>query len=341
MEITASMVKELRNQTGAGMMDCKKALAECDGDMSKATDWLRENGKSKQEKKAARVAAEGVVCDYVTSDRQIGVLLEVNIETDSAAKNPEFRSFAESVARQVAEKNPKWLGREDVPTGAFEESTVDVEAFYRENCLLDMPFIEDESKTVSEALSDVFASIGENMKIRRFVRYCCGENQDPLKQNGQIATYNHGGGRVGVMIEINSDSPAANSEEEVAAIGKNLCMQIAAMSPQWLDEASVPQDAIEKEREIAKNTALNEGKPAQIVDKIADGRVKKFIAESTLVNQAYVRDDSKTCGQLVEELSKKLGYSLTLRRYERYGLGEGIEKKVDDFAEEVRKQLEK
>lgn len=339
MEITAKMVKELRDQTGAGMMDCKKALAECDCDMEKAVAWLRENGKNKQEKKASRIATEGLVQEYVSGTGQTAVLVEMNIETDFAAKNPEFRSFAEAVARQVAEKKPKWLNKEEVPAGALEESTVDVAAFCKENCLMDMPFIDDENRTVADALSDVFATIGENMRIRRFVRYECGEDNPPTKNCGQLATYIHGGGRVGVMIEINSDSPEANTNEELAATARNLCMQIAAMSPKWLDESDVPSEVLAQEKEIARNAALNDGKPEKIVDKISEGRVKKFVADNTLLGQAYVRDESKSCRQVIEDLAKKLGYNLFVRRFVRYELGEGLEKKEDNFAEEVMKQL--
>lgn len=339
MNITAKMVKDLRDQTGAGMMDCKKALNECGGDIEKATAWLRENGKNKQEKKAARIATEGVVVDYVNPSRQTAALVEMNIETDFAAKNPAFREFAQAVARQVAEKNPKWLKREEIPAGAAEESTMDFEAFCKANCLADMPFIDDASRTVAEALSDVFATIGENMLIRRFVRFECAEDGNPALGNGQVATYIHGGGRVGVMLEVNSDSASVNGNDELAETARNLCMQVAAMNPQWLDESQIPAEVLAQEREIARNAALNDGKPEKIVDKISEGRVKKFVADSTLLGQVYVRDESKTCAQLVEELAKKLGCGLRVRRFVRYELGEGLEKREDNFAEEVMKQL--
>ncbi|MDO5733159.1 MAG: translation elongation factor Ts [Eubacteriales bacterium] len=339
MNITAKMVKDLRDQTGAGMMDCKKALTECDADIEKAIAWLREKGKSKQEKKASRVAAEGTVKDCISATRQAGALLELNIETDFAAKNENFQAFAEALSRQVVEKAPKWINREEVPVGAFEEETANAEAFYAANCLSDMPYIEDETKTVKEALSDLFASIGENIVLRRFVRYECGEGLDPSQANGQIASYIHGGGRCGVLVEINSDSSDANQSEDVKELARNLCMQVAAMSPAWLTESDIPEDVLKSEHEVARNQALNDGKPEKIVDRIADGRVKKFVAEKTLLNQTYVRDENLTCGQLVESVAKKLGYSLSVRRFIRYELGEGIEKKEEDFAEEVRKQL--
>ncbi len=290
--VTANLVKELREKTGAGMMDCKKVLTETDGDMEKAAELLRERGITKAAKKSSRIAAEGIVTAYVSSDKKVGAAIEVNAETDFVAKNEEFKTFANDLAEQVAKTNPK-----------------DVEE------LLNQKYINDETKTVSEVLTDKIATIGENMSIRRFVRFT---------SNGLVEKYIHGEGKIGVLISMEGGN------EEVA---KDVCMQIAAARPEFLDRNAVPADRVEKEMEILKAQAMNEGKPAEIAEKMVQGRIGKFYGEICLVDQEYVKDPSMKVSDL---LSSKGAKVLEFARIEK---GEGLEKKEENFAEEVAKQI--
>ena len=290
--ITASQVKDLREKTGAGMMDCKKVLTETDGDMEKAIELLRERGIAKAAKKSDRVAAEGLVTAYVTEDGKVGAVAEINAETDFVAKNDEFRTFAADVAKQVALKNPK-----------------DVEE------LLSQKFIEDESKTVSEVLTNKIATIGENMSIRRFERF---------ETTGLVEKYIHGDGKIGVLVEIE------NGDNELA---KDVCMQIAAAKPEYLDREAVPTERLDKEMEILKAQAMNEGKPEAIAEKIVQGRVGKFYSEICLVEQEFVKNPDIKVKDLLASKNAKIV------RFARFEKGEGIEKKEENFAEEVMKQI--
>ena len=290
--ITASQVKELREKTGAGMMDCKKVLTETDGDMEKAIELLRERGIAKAAKKSDRIAAEGLVTAYVSEDGKVGAVAEVNAETDFVAKNEEFRAFANDVAKQVAVKNPK-----------------DVEDLFSQT------FINDESKTVSEVLTNKIATIGENMSIRRFERF---------ETNGLVEQYIHGDGKIGVLVELEGGD---------TFLAKDICMQIAAARPEFLDRESVPAERLEKEMEILKAQAMNEGKPEAIAEKIVQGRVGKFYSEICLVDQAFVKNPDMKVSELVASKNAKIV------RYARFEKGEGIEKKEENFAEEVMKQI--
>ena len=290
--ITASQVKDLREKTGAGMMDCKKVLTETDGDMEKAIELLRERGIAKAAKKSDRVAAEGLVTAYVSEDGKVGAVAEVNAETDFVAKNEEFRTFANDIAKQVAVKNPK-----------------DVEE------LLSQTFINDESKTVSEVLTNKIATIGENMSIRRFARF---------ETTGLVEQYIHGDGKIGVLVELE------NGDKELA---KDICMQIAAARPEYLDREAVPAERLEKEMEILKAQAMNEGKPEAIAEKIVQGRVGKFYSEICLVEQEFVKNPDMKVKELVASKNAKVV------RFARFEKGEGIEKKEENFAEEVMKQI--
>ena len=290
--ITAELVKQLREKTGAGMMDCKKVLTETDGDMEKAIELLRERGIAKAAKKSDRVAAEGLVTAYVTEDGKVGAVAEINAETDFVAKNDEFRTFAADVAKQVALKNPK-----------------DVEE------LLSQKFIEDESKTVSEVLTNKIATIGENMSIRRFERF---------ETTGLVEKYIHGDGKIGVLVEIE------NGDSELA---KDVCMQIAAAKPEYLDREAVPAERLDKEMEILKAQAMNEGKPEAIAEKIVQGRVGKFYSEICLVEQEFVKNPDIKVKDLLASKNAKIV------RFARFEKGEGIEKKEENFAEEVMKQI--
>ena len=291
--ITAAQVKELREKTGAGMMDCKKVLTETDGDEEKAIELLRERGIMKAAKKSDRIAAEGLVAAYVSEDKKVGALVEVNAETDFVAKNSDFQEFVKNVVKQVALNNPK-----------------DVEE------LLAQKSINDSTKTVQEVLTNKIATIGENMNLRRFVRF--------ESENGIIVSYIHGEGKIGVLTEI-------EGADEV--VGKDVCMQIAAAKPEFLSEADVPADRLDKEKEILKAQVINEGRPEAVAEKIVAGRLGKFYSEICLLNQEFVKDPSKKVGQMVEE---KHGKVLRFARFEK---GEGLEKREENFAEEVAKQL--
>ena len=290
--ITASQVKDLREKTGAGMMDCKKVLTETNGDMEKAIELLRERGIAKAAKKSDRVAAEGLVTAYVSEDGKVGAVAEVNAETDFVAKNEEFRAFANDVAKQVAVKNP----------ANVEE-------------LLAQTFINDETKTVSEVLTNKIATIGENMSIRRFERF---------EGAGLVEQYIHGDGKIGVLVELEG------GDTELA---KDICMQIAAARPEFLDRDSVPAERLAKEMEILKAQAMNEGKPEAIAEKIVQGRVGKFYSEICLVDQEFVKNPDMKVSELVASKNAKIV------RFARFEKGEGIEKKEENFAEEVMKQI--
>ena len=290
--VTASLVKELREKTGAGMMDCKKVLTETDGDLEKATELLRERGIAKAAKKSGRVAAEGIVEAYISEDGKVGAIVEVNSETDFVGKNEEFRTFVMNVAKQVVEKNP-----------------ADVES------LLAQDSIEEPGKTVQEVLVGKIATIGENLNIRRFARFA---------SEGLVEKYIHGDGKIAVLINMKKGS------KEVA---KDVCMQIAAAKPEYLNEESVPAERIEKEKEILKIQTMNEGKPEAIAEKIVEGRIGKFFSEICLLDQQFVKNPDIKVSQLLKEKDAEV---VEFARFEK---GEGIEKKEENFAEEVMKQL--
>ena len=289
--ITADLVKQLREKTGAGMMDCKKVLTETNGDMEKASELLRERGIAKAAKKSSRIAAEGLVQAYVSDDKKVGAVIEVNAETDFVAKNEEFRTFVDDLVKQVAEKNP-----------------ANVEDLLAQKYL-------DTDKSVQEVLTDKIATIGENMSIRRFVRY---------ESEGIVESYIHGDGKIGVLV---------NFKKGTTEVAKDVCMQIAAAKPEYLNEKEVPAERVEKEMEILKAQAMNEGKPAEIAEKMVKGRIGKFYGEICLLDQEFVKDPSIKVSQL---LSSKDAEIVSFARIER---GEGLEKKEENFAEEVMKQI--
>ena len=291
--ITAALVKELREKTGAGMMDCKKVLTETDGDLEKAAELLRERGIAKAAKKSGRVAAEGLVEAYISEDGKVGAAVEVNSETDFVAKNEEFKIFVADVAKQIAVKNP---------------TTVEE--------LLAQESISVAGKTVQEVLIDKIATIGENMSIRRFNRF---ETTD-----GTVEKYIHGEGKIAVLVNMkNADT----------VLAKDICMQIAAAKPEFVDRNSVPADRVEKEMEILKAQAMNEGKPAEIAEKMVQGRIGKFYGEICLVEQPFVKNPDEKISKLLETK----GASVV--EFARLEKGEGIEKKEENFAEEVMNQL--
>ncbi|WP_315076989.1 translation elongation factor Ts [uncultured Clostridium sp.] len=302
--ISAKSVKELRERTGAGMMDCKKALTETDGDIEKAVEVLREKGLAAAAKKSGRVAAEGLVKTYISEDKKSGAIVELNCETDFVAANEDFIAFADALAKI-----------------ATSTSATTVEELVNEKF--------DEEATIQEALTGLIARLGENMTVRRFVKFAV--------DNGVVKSYIHGGGRIGVLVEVACDveSPAV---EEVA---KELCMQIAAANPLFLSKEEVDQDSIEKEKEIYRVQALNEGKPEKIVEKMVMGRIQKYYKEVCLLEQLWVKDGDKTITKFIDEKAKEAGSAIKVNRFVRFERGEGIEKVEENFAEEVAKQLGK
>lgn len=309
MAITASMVKELREMSGAGMMDCKKALTETDGDFDKAIEFLREKGLATAQKKAGRIAAEGIVATTIKNDGKTAAIVEVNAETDFVAKNEVFQSYVKEVVEQAADTNVS-----------------DIDAFLAE------PWALDNSVTVSEKLSAMIAKIGENMNIRRFEKI--------VSEDGIVVSYIHAGGKIGVLVEAKTES---NSDAVKEAL-KNVAMQIAALNPKYVSTDEVPEDYKEHEKEIlmaqAKNDPKNAGKPENIIEKMITGRLNKELKEVCLLEQEYVKAENKeTVAKYLEQVSKEAGTSVTLKQFVRFETGEGLEKKNEDFAAEVAAQM--
>ena len=304
MAITASMVKELREMTGAGMMDCKKALNETNGDMDAAIEFLRKNGQAKAEKKAGRIAAEGIV-KAVVKDDKVAAIVEVNSETDFVAKNEEFQGFVDAVVNQVADSD-----------------AADMDAFMAE------AWAADTTKTVKDALVEKVAVIGENLNIRRF---------EKIVTDGCVVDYIHGGGRIGVLIEAEADVV----NDEIKKCLKNVAMQVAAMSPKYTSRAEVSQEYMDHEKEILLAAAKKENpeKPENIIEKMIIGRLNKELKEICLLDQAYVQDSDLTVAKYVEKVAKENNENVTVKRFVRFETGEGIEKKQEDFAAEVAAQM--
>ena len=301
MAFTAKDVQALRERSGCGMMDCKKALTQADGDMEKAVEILREKGLAASAKKAGRIAAEGVVVTVVDEAKKVGCVLEVNSETDFVGKNADFVAFVEACAKTVIEENP-----------------ADIEALAA--CKL-----FGSEMTVDEALKEKILVIGENMKLRRFVRY-----------EGDIVSYVHGGGRIGVMVKFDTDLAG---KPEFVECGKDIAMQIAAVNPQYLCPDCVPAEVFEKEKSIRieqlKNDPKNANKPENIIEKIVSGKMGKFYEEVCLLNQTFVKDNDVNVAQYTEKTAKALGGDIKIVEYVRFEKGEGLQKREDDFAAEV------
>ena len=306
MAITASMVKELREMTGAGMMDCKKALNESNGDMDAAIEYLRKNGEAKAVKKAGRIAAEGIVMADVKEDKTAAIV-EVNSETDFVAKNADFQAFVKAVVNQ-----------------ALTTKATDMEGFMAE------AWNEDASKTVNDALTEKISVIGEKLSIRRF---------EKIVTDGCVVSYIHGGGRIGVLVEADTDVV----NDEIKTCLKNVAMQVAAMSPKYVSRDEVSQEFLDKEKEIllaqAKNDPKNANKPDNIIEKMLIGRLNKEMKEICLLDQVYVQDGDLTVAKYVEKVAKETGANLTVKKFVRFETGEGLEKKNEDFAAEVAAQM--
>ncbi|MGL5752228.1 MAG: translation elongation factor Ts [Paraclostridium sp.] len=301
MAITAQMVKELREKTGAGMMDCKKALQEADANMDRAIDILREKGLSKAAKKADRVAAEGLVAIEMNADNTVASMVEVNSETDFVAKNEDFKIFVKDAAEM-----------------ALATTNENVEGLLAET--------HKEGIALSEVLNNRVATIGEKLDLRRFAK---------ISTNGQVAGYIHGGGKIGVLVELETEGRDA----EIITMGRDIAMQVAAMNPKYVSKDDVDQEYIAHETEILTQQALNEGKPANIVEKMIKGRLDKQLKEVCLVEQTFVKNPDITIKQLIADVAKKVGAEIKVARVVRFEVGEGIEKKEENFAEEVAKQL--
>lgn len=309
MAITAAMVKELREMTGAGMMDCKKALNATEGDVEKAVEFLREKGLATAQKKAGRVAAEGLVATTLTADEKKAVVVEVNAETDFVAKNEKFQNYVAEVAAQ-----------------ALNTTAADVEAFLAE------PWAADTSKTVNEVLASQIAVIGENMNIRRF--------EQVTEENGFVASYIHAGGKIGVLVDVETDV----INDAVKEMARNVAMQAAALKPLYTSRDEVDADYIEKEKEILKAQAKNEKPDAndKIIDGMVMGRINKELKEICLLDQVYVKaeDGKQVVSKYVEEVAKANNAKITIKKFVRFETGEGIEKVESDFAAEVAAQLQ-
>ncbi|MGN0601228.1 MAG: translation elongation factor Ts [Oscillospiraceae bacterium] len=301
-KVSVAEIKELMKSTGVGMMDCKKALEEAEGDTEKAVLILREKGLATQAKKSGRVAAEGIVTSVVEGN--VGAVVEVNIETDFAANNEEFKAFVAAVAKTVIEKNP-----------------ADLDALKAET-------ISGGDKSVEETLQDLFIKIRENMVIRRFQRF-----------EGVLVPYVHGGGSIGVMVKLDTDLPA----DKVYEVGKDCALQVAAMNPAYLDKANVPDSALEEEKKIMLAQMAEDpkmaNKPEQVKVKIVEGKIGKYYSENCLLQQAFVKDDKVSVGKYVENAAKALGGSIKVVDYVRFERGEGVEKKEDNFADEVASMI--
>ena len=304
MAVTASMVKELREMTGAGMMDCKKALNETNGNMDEAIEFLRKNGQAKAEKKAGRIAAEGIVMAEVKEDKAAAIV-EVNSETDFVAKNADFQAYVKAVVNQ-----------------ALTTKAANMDEFMAE------AWNEDAAKTVKDVLTEKIAVIGENLNIRRF---------EKVETEGCVVSYIHGGGRIGVLVEADTDVV----NDEIKACLKNVAMQVAAMSPKYTSRAEVSQEYMDHEKEILLAAAKKENpeKPENIIEKMIIGRLNKELKEICLLDQAYVQDSDLTVAKYVEKVAKENNANVTVKRFVRFETGEGIEKKQEDFAAEVAAQM--
>ena len=298
MAFTAQDVKALREKTGCGMMDCKKALTEANGDMDAAIYFLREQGLAKQAKKASRIAAEGIAYALTNDTNTVGVVIEVNSETDFVAKNDDFKNFVDICAKTVMAQNP-----------------ADVDAL--KECKA-----EGTEMTVAELLQEKVLTIGENLQIRRFARF-----------EAPCVGYVHAGGKIGVIVTFDTD--VDTTSDAFVACGKDVAMQIAALNTPYLNAEAVPAEVLEHEKKIMREQLLNEGKPEQIIEKILGGKVAKYYKENCLVDQEFVKNNDLTISKYVDSVAKELGGSIAITGFVRYEKGEGIEKRQDDFAAEV------
>ncbi|MGH8001780.1 MAG: translation elongation factor Ts [Brasilonema sp.] len=309
-EISAKLVQELRQKTGAGMMDCKKALKENDGDIEKAIEWLRQKGIAKADKGAGRIAAEGLVDTYIQPGGRVGVLIEVNCQTDFVARNEAFKALVQNLAKQAT-------------------TTESLES------LLAQPYIEDESVNVEDFIKQTSGQLGENIQLRRFAKFALSKDT-----KGIVDSYIHTGGRVGVLVELNSQNDSGADREEYPTLARNVAMQVAACpNVEYVNVDEIPAEIAQKEKEIEMGRDDLANKPQNIKEKIVQGRIEKRLQEMSLLDQPYIRDQSITVEELIKQNASQLGDSIQIRHFVRYILGEGIEKKESNFAEEVAAQV--
>lgn len=302
---TSQDVMKLREQTGVGMMDCKKALVETDGNFEEAVKYLREKGMASAAKKASRVAAEGLVKCLISNDKKTGVAVEINCETDFVARSDQFIALIDNIAKHIA-----------------SSSATTVEEVLNES------YVADKSKTLSVLIAEATAAIGEKISLRRFTKFV-------VNGNGLVASYIHMGGKIGVMCEFASTASAG----DLAELAANVCMQIAASKPQVVAIENCDPAALQSEREILTAQAQNEGKPAAVIEKMVEGRIHKYYKEICLLEQEYVRDSALSVKQVIADVAKKLGATIEVKRFVRYEMGEGIEKRVDNFVDEIAEQM--
>lgn len=305
MSISASMVKELREKTNAGMMDCKKALEESKGDFDAAIEWLRVKGLSAASKKADRIAAEGAV--YTEKNGKTGVVVEINSETDFVARNDGFKDFVKNIAAHVAHTN---------------EQVAILEQVYHKN----------PSQKIGDLLKETIAKIGENIVVRRGVKYT-------ESANSYVHTYTHGEGKIGVLVEVTAENAAHVGSTDLKTFAQDVSLHIAAMNPMALSQDQVPPEVVAKEKEILKAKNIEQGKKPEMIDKIVEGQIRKFLAENCLLEQQFVKNPDLKIADYAKETGKKVGSTVTVKRFTRYELGEGIEKKSTDFAAEVAAQV--
>jgi elongation factor Ts len=300
MQITAEQVAKLRERTGAGMMECKKALTEHGGDIEKAIEHLRKKGIASASKKAGRTAKEGTVYSYVDAAAKAVVLVEVNCETDFVAATDNFKNFVNNVAKHIASANP-------------ENATA----------LLSQKYVGDTSKTMDDYLKETVAIVGENMTIRRFIRY-------PVVAGKEVKSYIHMGGKMGVIVEVSMANHAKASEDAFTTYMADLTMHVAAAAPQFLKQEEIPADLVEKEKEIAMAQLMTQNKPKDVLEKIAIGKINKYFEENCLIKQKFIKDDKKTIEAFTNETGKAIGEALTINRFARFVLGEGVEASAEE-----------
>jgi elongation factor Ts len=306
MSISASLVKELRERTNAGMMDCKKALEETKGDFDAAIEWLRVKGLSAAAKKAGRIAAEGVV--FAQTVGNTGMVVEINSETDFVARNEGFKALVADISHHITH------------------------AVNAVGDILEQAFHKNPAKKIGDMMTEATATIGEKIVIRRFERYTAAPNSI-------VHTYVHGEGKIGVLIEVAASNPAATNNPEMRTFAQDVCLHIAAMNPMAISSDQIPADVVAKEKEVLKAKNIEQGKKAEMIDKIVEGQIRKFLAENCLVDQAFVKNPDIKISDLAKEVGKKVGADLTIKRFARFELGAGIEKKSEDFAAEVAAQM--
>jgi elongation factor Ts len=312
MVITALMVKELREKTNAGMLDCKKALEETNANFEEAVDWLRKKGLSAAAKKADRLASEGLVQAYKSSDGKTAVLVEVNSETDFVARNEQFKTFVSDVASHVAQSGE---------VGVVEPATA----------LLEQKYVKNNSINVNDFLKQSIATIGENLVIRRYAKYQANQSL--------VHTYIHGEGKIGILIEVSADKNEALVSEQFKTFANDIALHIAAMNPMAISASEIPDDAKKREREVLVGKAQEQGKKPEMIDKIVDGQMKKWLAENCLLEQQFVKNPDVSIANYLKQTATALGATVAIKRFVRFELGAGLQKKQENFAEEVAAQM--